>query len=64
MSNKYFKSYGISWTSCVSICTDGAPSMTGSIKGFITIAKNQNPNIITTHCFLHISTHISKKKFC
>jgi hypothetical protein len=27
--------------------------MTGSIKGFITIAKNQNPNINTTHGFLH-----------
>jgi hypothetical protein len=45
--NKYFKNYGVSWTSCVSICTDGALSMTGSIKGFITIAKNQKPNINT-----------------
>ncbi|XP_060868637.1 SCAN domain-containing protein 3-like [Metopolophium dirhodum] len=58
--NKYFKNYGISWTSCVSICTDGAPSMTGSIKGFITIAENQNPNINTTHCFLHREALVAK----
>ncbi|XP_025419701.1 zinc finger BED domain-containing protein 5-like [Sipha flava] len=58
--NKYFKNYGISWTSCVSICTDRAPSMTGSIKEFITIAKNQNPNINTTHCFLHREALVAK----
>lgn len=58
--NKYLKNYGISWTSCVSICTDGAPPMIGSIKGFITIAKNQNPNINTTHCFLHREVLIAK----
>ncbi|XP_025425345.1 zinc finger BED domain-containing protein 5-like [Sipha flava] len=58
--NKYFKNYGISWTFCVSICTVGAPSMTGSIKGFIAIAKNQNPNINTTHCFLQWEILVAK----
>ncbi|XP_025420059.1 zinc finger BED domain-containing protein 5-like [Sipha flava] len=58
--NKYFKNYGISWTFCVSICTDEAPSMIGSIKGFITITKNQNPNINTTHCFLHREALVAK----
>ncbi|XP_022177125.1 protein ZBED8-like [Myzus persicae] len=57
--NKYFKSYGISWTSYVSICT----IMTGSIKGFITIAKKQNPNIITTTLFF-TQGGISSKKYC
>ena len=32
--NKYFTKCGISWKSCVGECTDGAPSMVGSIKGF------------------------------
>jgi hypothetical protein len=32
--------------------------MTGSIKGFITIA--QNPNINTTHCFLHREALVAK----
>jgi len=34
--------------------------MTGSIKEIITIAKNQNPNINTTHCFLHREALIAK----
>lgn len=27
--------------------------MTGRFKGFLTLAKNKNYNLITTHCFLH-----------
>jgi len=34
--------------------------MTGSIKRFITIAKNQNPNINKTHCFLHREALVAK----
>jgi len=34
--------------------------MVGSIKGFITFAKNKNPNITSTHCFLHRESLISK----
>jgi hypothetical protein len=30
---------------------DGAPPMTGSIKGFITITKDQNPNLSTTQIY-------------
>ncbi|KAL4121592.1 hypothetical protein QTP88_014077 [Uroleucon formosanum] len=36
--NSYFKQSNISWKMCVGICTDGAPSMVGSVKGFITLA--------------------------
>lgn len=45
---------------CVGICTDGAPSRVGSIKGFVTLAKTKNPNIISTHCFLHRESLASK----
>ena len=51
--NIYFSSCDLSWNSCISICTDGAPSMSGSVKGFITLAKQKNPRIVFTHCFLH-----------
>lgn len=58
--NSYFKQSNISWKICVGICTDGAPSMVGSIKGFITLAKQININIIHTHCFLHREALIAK----
>ena len=41
------------WIICVVICTDGAHSMVGSTKGFTALAKKENENIITVHCFLH-----------
>jgi hypothetical protein len=34
------------------VCTDGALSMKGSIKGLVTLVKKK-PDVITTHCFLN-----------
>ena len=45
---------------CVGICSDGAPSMTGCLKGFVFIAKKQNSNIIHTHCFIHRKALVAK----
>ena len=47
----YLQSHDLSWSNCVGICTDGALSMRGPVKGFVTLAKNVNDDIITTHCF-------------
>ncbi|XP_025422231.1 zinc finger BED domain-containing protein 5-like [Sipha flava] len=58
--SSYLDKFNITWDQCVGICTDGAPSMVGSIKGFTTLAKKKNPNIISTHCFLHRESLISK----
>ena len=52
--------YGLSWDLCVGICTDGAPSMVGSVKGFASLVEKQNPNIVRTHCFLHREVLVSK----
>ncbi|KAM4808386.1 zinc finger BED domain-containing protein 5-like [Rhinophrynus dorsalis] len=49
----FMKENNLHWLNCVGICTDGAPAMLGSIKGFIALAKKENENIIITHCFLH-----------
>ena len=49
----YLKSTALSWESCVGICTDGAPSMVGCLKGFISYVKKQNENVLLTHCFIH-----------
>jgi hypothetical protein len=34
--------------------------MSGSLKGFITLAKQKNLGIVFTHCFLHTVALISK----
>jgi hypothetical protein len=47
-----FSCHDSSWKSCISICTEGAPSVLGSLKGFVALAKQKNPGIIFTPCFL------------
>lgn len=56
----FFENNGISWSDCVGICTDGVPSMTGNMKGFVTMAKIKNPLIIMTHCFIHREALMTK----
>ena len=50
----------LKWKNCVGICTNGAPSMTGCLKGFVFIAQKQNSNIIHTHCFIHREALVAK----
>ena len=56
----YLEKHGLSWDSCAGICTDGAPSMVGSIKGFASLVQKCNPTIVRTHCFLHREALVSK----
>ena len=56
----YLERLNVSWNSCVRICTDGAPCMIGSIKGFVSLVQRENPNAVQTHCFLHKEVLVSK----
>jgi hypothetical protein len=38
----------------------GLCSMSASLEGFITLAKQKNPGIVFAHCFLHREALISK----
>jgi len=51
--NNYFKENNMLWSNCISIVSNVAATMTDRYKGYLTLAKNKNPNLITTHCFLH-----------
>ena len=58
--SEYLKSVGLSWQSCVGICTDGAPAMIGSIKGFVSLVKKENSNMITSQLLLHREALVAK----
>ena len=48
-----FKEHKLEWSDCVSFCADGAPSMMGCKKGFMSFVKKENKNISVVHCLLH-----------
>lgn len=45
--------FKLQWKNCVSVCTDGCPSMQGSRKGFVTLVLQENPNVLVVHCMIH-----------
>ena len=50
----------LNWTRCSSIGTNAAASMSGTIKGFVTLAKEKNPYVKWTHCIIHREALASK----
>lgn len=52
-TDDFFQTYGIQWSNCTSVCTDGAAAMMGNKKGFVSCVKRQNPAIEFTHCCIH-----------
>jgi len=41
------------WKSLVGVCTDGAPAMLGSRSGFVTLVKQNNLAVESTHGLIH-----------
>jgi len=52
--------FNLEWKNCVSVCTDGCPSMQGKRKGFTTLVLQHNSNIISVHCMIHRESLASK----
>ena len=52
--NRFFVKHDFDWKKKLhSLCTDGAPALLGNRSGFTTLVKNEAPNVLITHCFLH-----------
>ena len=42
------------------VCTDGAPEMLRSQRGFVTRIKQSSPNAVRTHCIIHREVFASR----
>ena len=45
--------FNLQWKNCVSICTDGCPSMQGKNRGFVAHVRHRNSNVFLVHCMIH-----------
>lgn len=54
------KSRGLKWENCVSVCTDGAPSMQGRHKGFVAYVLDCSSKVKIVHCMIHREVLMSK----
>ncbi|XP_067943175.1 protein FAM200C-like [Watersipora subatra] len=49
----FFSKEHLDWGKLIGVCTDGAPAMLGCHAGFAQLVKEQNPLVVSTHCFIH-----------
>lgn len=57
----FFSEHNLDWKSCIHVCTDGAASMTGRVKGLIAQIKKVNPDVQWNHCIIHREALASKR---
>ena len=57
---KFLEEEMLQWKNCVNVCTNGAASMIGKSKGFVSKVKQTNLDVQITRCFLHLETLMAK----
>lgn len=57
----FMESRGIRWEKCVDVCSDGAKSMIGPVKGAVTRIKNVSKTCTSSHCVLHRHALVARK---
>jgi hypothetical protein len=60
VTDVYIHENNLRWEDCVSICTDGAASVTVKVKDFKAEVRDVNPEIRLDHCFLHGEAIVAK----
>lgn len=58
--DRNLKEEGLSWSECLSVCTDGAGAMLGKKKGLKARVLQVAPHVIFTHCIIHSEALASK----
>jgi hypothetical protein len=56
----YFEEKLLNWNKLESICTDGAPAMTGKLNGFAAKVHTKAPHVKMRHCMIHKEALASK----
>lgn len=60
----FFEENSMVWSNRIPICSDDAAAMTGLFKRFLTLAKNNNSNLITIiYLFFFAPWSSNDKKF-
>ena len=51
--NAFLRENSIAWNKVGSICTDGAPAITGNRSGFVALMKQVAWHVVSNHCAIH-----------
>ena len=60
VTEEFFREKEIPITNILSCATDGAPSMVGRYRGFLSYLKQAVPNVIAIHCVIHRQHLVAK----
>lgn len=58
--DNFFIENELDWRNCKSVCTDGAASITGCVKGLMARIKSKHPEVHWNHCVIHREALASK----
>ncbi|KAK2717663.1 hypothetical protein QYM36_006440 [Artemia franciscana] len=59
--DKFFAEGGILWDWCLSVCSDGAATLTGKNNGLMAWIRKKNPKVKWLHCIIHRQALASKR---
>ncbi|KFD51901.1 hypothetical protein M513_07230 [Trichuris suis] len=57
----FFKEKEIPLTNVIAVATDGAPSMLGRHRGFLSYLKEKVPDLLAVHCVIHWQHLVAKR---
>lgn len=59
--DRFMRKNDLDWSKCVDVCSDGAASMVGKVKGAVSRMKQVAENATSSHCVLHRHSLATRK---